>query len=137
MDRSLLLGAAIFAVSTAFGAAVSVKENVRGEPLGIDVPGSVGVHLVVGWGSGVSAPWPMPALVLGAAVCGGPDARWVRGTFVGVGTAVLVGTLIEPVTWRRRSWSPLAAASVLLNLVSAVALLTAGHERAATTLATA
>jgi ribosomal protein S18 acetylase RimI-like enzyme len=131
-DQSMLLAAGIFAASSAFGAAVSLKEDVRGAPLGIDLPGSVGVHLAVGWGSGITAPWPMPALALAAAVCAGPEVRWPRPTCVGLGMAILVGTMIEPVTWARRPWSPLTAAAVSLNLLAAVALLTAGRRKTTT-----
>ena len=81
-DRVLLLAAGIFAASTAFGAAVSVKEDVRGAPLGLEVPGSVGMRLAAGWGSGLTAPWPMPALAVGAAVFADPEARWARPTLV-------------------------------------------------------
>ena len=129
-DRAALLAAGIFAASTAFGAAVSVKEDVRGEPLGIEVPGSVGMHLAAGWGSGLTAPWPMPALALGAAVSADPEARWVRPTFAGLGTAIFVGTIIEPVTWGRRARSPLTAAAVALNLLAAASLLAAGRIKA-------
>jgi hypothetical protein len=97
-DRSLLLAAGIFAASTAFGAAVSPKEDVRGAPLAIDLPGNVRLHLAVRFGSGLTAPWPMPALALGAAVAAGPEVRWARPTCAGLGMAVLVGTMIEPVT---------------------------------------
>lgn len=133
-DQALLLAAGIFAASTAFGAAVSLKEHVRGAPLGIDLPGSVGVHLAAGWGSGLTAPWPMPALALGAAVCAGPEVRWARPTCAGLGMAIIVGTIIEPVTWGRRPSSPMTVAAVSLNLVAAAALLTAGGKRATTTL---
>lgn len=133
-DQAMLLAAGIFAASSAFGAAVSLKQGVRGAPLGIDLPGSVAVHLAVGWGGGLSAPWPMPALALGAAVCAGPEVRWARPTYAGLGIGILVGTIIEPVTWARRPSSPLTAASVSLNLIAAVALLTAGRRRATTTL---
>lgn len=133
-DRSLLTAAGIFAVSSAFGAAVSLKEDVRGAPLGIDLPGSVGVHLAVGLGSGITAPWLMPALALGAAAFASPEVQWARPTCVGLGMAILVGTMIEPVTWGRRPNSPLTAAAVSLNLVAAVALLTAGRRRAPATL---
>ena len=115
-DRAPLLAAGIFAAATAFGAAVSLKEDVRGAPMGLEVPGSVGMHVAAGWGSGLTAPWPMPALALGAAVFADPEARWARPTLVGIGIAILVGTAIEPVTWGRRGRSPLIAAAVSFNL---------------------
>ena len=127
-DPALLRAASAFAASTAFSAAVSLKKDVRGAPFGVELPGSVGVHLAVGWGSGLTAPWPMPALALGAAVIAGPKAPWARPTAVGIGLAIVVGTVIEPVTWGRRARSPLIAAAVCLNLLSAVALLRAARR---------
>lgn len=129
-DRAMLLAAGTFAASTAFGAAVSLKKDVRGAPFGFELPGDVGVHLAVGWGSGLTAPWPMPALALGAAVLAGPKAPWARPTTMAIGLAILVGTMIEPVTWGRRARSPLIAAAVSVNLLSAVTLLTAGRRTA-------
>jgi hypothetical protein len=128
IDRPLLLPTAAFAAGTAFGAAVSVREGVRGEPLGVDLPGRIGVHLAAGWGSGLSAPWPMPALALATALRG--QSRAARTTAVAVGAGVLIGTLIEPVTWGRRARSPLIATAVGVNLLSAVALLNAGLKNA-------
>jgi hypothetical protein len=133
-DQAMRLAAGIFAASTAFGAAVSLKEDVRGAPLGFDLPGSVGVHLAVGWGSGLTAPWPMPALALAAALFARRDDRWARPTYKGLGIAILAGTIIEPVTWGRRPSSPLTAAAVCLNLVAAATLLGAGRKRATTSL---
>lgn len=124
-DRLWVLPAGLCTVSTAVGAVVSAKMNIPGEPWNMQVPGSVRVHLAAGLGSGLSAPWAMPVATLVAA-SGRSGARWPAWTCVGVGSALLVGTLVEPVTWGRRARSPVVAASVLLNLVSAAALVAAG-----------
>jgi hypothetical protein len=61
-------GAAIsFAGATAYNSAVAVCEDVPGEPLGLRVPLSVRIGIVVGWGSAIAAPWPMPVAGLLAA----------------------------------------------------------------------
>ena len=72
----------------------------------------------------------MPALALGGAVFASPKAPWVRPTSVAIGIAILVGTMIEPVTWGRRARSPLTAAAVSLNLLSAASLLRTGRRKA-------
>lgn len=128
-DRPLLLAAGLFAACSAFGAAVSLKHDIRGEPLGIDPGGNVGQHLAAGWGSGLSAPWPMQALALGAALYARPGVPWARNVSVGLGTVMLLGTAIEPVTWARRSRSPLTVVAVSLNLLAAVALLSIGRQK--------
>src|SRR4029077_20234686 len=59
--RRLQLAAWAFAAATIFGSAVSIRNRLPGEPLGIRVPLSIPAGLLVGWGAGVAAPWPMPA----------------------------------------------------------------------------
>jgi hypothetical protein len=129
-DRPLLVAVGVFAASSAFGAAVSVKERVRGEPFGIGLSGTVGMQVAAGWGSGLSAPWPLQALALGVAVYARPGVPWARNVSVGLGTVMLLGTLIEPVTWGRRSRSRLTATAVSLNLLTAVTLLWTGRKSA-------
>lgn len=128
--------AALFVASTAWGAAVSVREHLVGEPLGWRAPGSVGQHLAVGWGSAVSAPWPMVALVVGDALregSGRPAGRWCGY----VGAAVFAGTAIEPATWGRRARSPLIASAVVANLVAGALLIRAGRQASPTPQSTA
>ena len=72
-DRFAVAAAGLFAVCSGLGAAVSLREDIPGEPLLIRVPGSVAVHLTIGWGSALSAPWPMPVAALGAAIWARPD----------------------------------------------------------------
>lgn len=44
----------LFAAATTWGAVVSVREQVVGEPLHIHLPGSVVRHAASGWGAGLT-----------------------------------------------------------------------------------
>lgn len=129
--HAVMLGAATtFAVSTCVGAAVGFTEDVPSEPLGLHVPGTALDHPVARalLATGVSAPWPMPATVLVAAVLARPDRAWTRRAFTVVGTALAAGTLVEPVTWGRRSRRARVLATVPLNLLTAAALVTSARR---------
>lgn len=128
-ERPLRGAAALFLASTAWGAAVSLREDLVGEPLGWRAPGTVATHLAVGWGSGLSAPWPMVAMVLvdaGRGSRGRPAGRWS----VVIGVALVAGVLVEPVTWGRRAWTPLVASTVIANLSTGALLVLAGRRAA-------
>lgn len=128
-DRSLLRAAGLFCAATAFGAAVSVAQDRPGEPLGLHYPGNVPVQVAAGVGTALSAPWPMPALALGAALSD-PRASWPGWACVVVGAGVVCGTLIEPATWGRRgAGGPMLGAAVVANVLSGVALVQAGWSR--------
>src|SRR6476620_7029659 len=100
VSRPLVMAAAAFVASTVFGAVVADRGNVQGAPFGVRLPISVRTGLLAGWGSGLSAPWPMPVAAVIAAHRGGPTAGRIC---VVIGAGVVVGTLIEPVTWHRTS----------------------------------
>jgi hypothetical protein len=127
-DRLAVAAAGLFAVCSGLGAAVSLREDIPGEPLLIRVPGSVAVHLAIGWGSALSAPWPMPVAALGAAIWARPGLGWPARTLLGIGVAGLAGILVEPATWGRRSRRAAVAAMVPLNLASVAALIWAGRR---------
>jgi hypothetical protein len=131
VDRGLVAAAAGFAGATAFGAFVSARENIPGEPLGLHLPGRVLVHLRLGLGSGLSAPWPMPVAAMVAALRSRQGQTRPGRVCAAVGTIVLGGTVVEPATWGRRSRAPLVSAAVVLNLISGIALMTAGRRAAA------
>ncbi len=78
VDLSLLAAAACFGAVTAVGAAVSMHEDIPGEPLGWRVPGRVPVHLAACLGSGLSAPWPMPVATLLAGLLARPGSDVAR-----------------------------------------------------------
>jgi hypothetical protein len=131
VDRGLVAAAAGFAGATAFGAFVSARENIPGEPLGLHLPGRVPVHLRLGLGSGLSAPWPMPVAAMVAALRSRQGQTRPGRVCAAVGTIVLGGTVVEPATWGRRSRAPLVSAAVALNLISGIVLMTAGRRAAA------
>ena len=131
MGDPLLLGpAALFVASTAYATAVAATESdLPGEPFGLHVPGGVRTHLALGLGSAISAPWPMPAIAMWAAVRGNPGSDWAARTVAIVGIGMLAGTLAEPVTWGRRPASPMARASIPLHLAIGAAMVSAGTHR--------
>ena len=116
----------LFAATTTWGAVVSVREHVPGEPLLVRVPGSIPRQLAAGWGAGLSAPWPMVALAVGNTVRSRPDHAADR-VLTTLGVCVCLGTAIEPVTWGRRARSRGVASAVVLNLAAAAAMIRAGR----------
>jgi hypothetical protein len=129
-DRALLVAAAAFTGACAFGSAVAARHGIAGEPLGVQVPLSVRTGLAVGWGAGVAAPWPMPAAALVAARVSDRNSRLPGLVCGGLGLACIAGTLVEPVTWRRRSRPPTARAAIAGNVVSSAVLAVAGWRSA-------
>jgi hypothetical protein len=127
----VLLGAAVlFAAATGVTTAISRGEpDLPGEPLGFTQPGRVAVHLALGLGSGVAAPWPMPVIALTAAVKARPGLTWPPRTCAIVGAVAMVGTLVEPASWGLRPRSARARATVPLHLLSGAALFVAGTHR--------
>lgn len=127
----LLLGpAALFAASTAYATAVAATEpDLPGEPFGLRVPGRVRTHLALGLGSAISAPWPMPAIAMWAAVRGNPESDWAARTTTITGIAMLAGILSEPATWGRRPAPPMAPVNVTLALAIGAAMVSAGTHR--------
>jgi hypothetical protein len=126
-DRLLVSAASLFAASTVFSTVVAAREpHLPGEPLGVHVPGSVPLHLALGLGSGVAAPWPMPVLATWAAWRGQPGSDWPARTVATLGAMVLAGTLVEPASWGLRPRSTLAKATVPLHLLCGAAMFLAG-----------
>jgi len=128
IDKPTVAAAGLFAVCSALGAAISLRQDILGEPLGIRVPGSVAVHLASGWGSALSAPAPMQVAALAAAFSARPGMLWPARTLTGIGVAGLAGILAEPVTWGRRPRSWAVAAMLPLELASVAALIWAGRR---------
>ncbi len=117
-----------FALATAYNSAVAIREDVPGEPLGIRVPMSVRTGILVGWGSAVAAPWPMPLAGLLAAARAGRTGVYGRPATgpglvcAGLGLAGIVGILIEPNTYRRQLWTPATRRAALLHLATCTGL---------------
>ena len=128
IDKRAVAAAGLFAACSALGAAISLQEDIPGEPLGIRVPGSVAVHLATGWGSALSAPAPMQVAAVVAAFSARPGLRWPARTLTGMGVAGLAGILVEPVTWACRPRSRAVAAMLPLEFASVLALIWAGRK---------
>ena len=126
-DRALLGASLGFAGAAALGSVVAIRDQLPGQPLGVSIPLSVPAGLAAGWGAAVAAPWPMPA----AAVMTAATARH-RAPSVRPGAVCAVGTLVEPVTRRPRSWSPATRLAVGVNLAASAALIGAGAWHCAT-----
>jgi hypothetical protein len=129
-DPLLLVPAALFLATTAYGTAVAAaRPELRGEMFGLRIPGRVRTHLALGVGSAISAPWPMPVVAMVAAVRGTPGSKSAALTMAVVGSGMLAGVLAEPVTWGRRPATPAAQASVPLHLAVGAAMVAAGTHR--------
>jgi hypothetical protein len=129
-DPALLAASAAFGGACAFGSAVAARRHIAGEPFGVRVPLSVPTGITVGWGAGVAAPWPMPAAALVAARVSDRDSRVPGLVCAGLGLACIAGTLVEPVTWRRRCWLPGVRPAIAGNIVTSAALAVAGWRSA-------
>ena len=62
----------------------------------------------------------------------GPSAL-AGAVCAGIGTGCLLGTAIEPVTWRPRAWSPVTTLAIIANTAASVALTAAGWRPLAAT----
>ena len=129
-DWKMLGAVTLFAATTTFATAVSIREqHLPEEPLGFRFPGRVIVHLALGLGSGVAAPWPMPIIAFAAAARAGRGVSWPERTCAVIGAVVLVGTLVEPASRGLRPRSAWARATVPLHFPSGAALFLAGTRR--------
>jgi hypothetical protein len=122
------MAAMVFAGAAGFGSIVALRHNIPGEPLGLTIPLSVPLGLLVGWGAGVAAPWPMSVTALLAV----SKARRRDGNVgpgvvcAGLGLGCIFGTLIEPVTRRQKSSSPEVRTAIGFNLGASLFLIAAG-----------
>jgi hypothetical protein len=134
-DRALLATSLVFAGAAVVGSAVAIREDLPGQPCGVSVPLSVPAGLLVGWGAGVAAPWPMPAAaVIAAARSQRTRPHALTGAVcAGIGIGCVLGTAIEPVTRRPRSWSAATRLAIAFNIAASAALTMTGlrHRAAA------
>ena len=133
-DRALLGASLAFAAAAALGSVVAIRDQLPGEPLGMSIPLSVPAGLLAGWGAAVAAPWPMPVAAVTAAATARHREQSARPGAVcaAIGLGCIVGTLIEPVTRRPRTWSPAARLAIGVNLAASAALIAAGAWHAGT-----
>ena len=121
-DRLLRAAAVGFAGAAVHGSVVSARYAVPGEPCGLRLPLSAPVGLLVGWGGGVAAPWPMPVAALWAtrrSGPGGPSQAWVCAA---LGLGCLAGTAIEPVTHDHGPGTPAIRRAIVCNVAASVTL---------------
>jgi len=121
-NRLLRAAALGFAGAAAHGSVVSARHTVPGEPCGLRLPLSVPVGLLVGWGGGVAAPWPMPVTALWVTRRSGPSGPSRAWLCAAVGIGCLVGTAIEPVTHDHGSRTPAIRRAIALNVAASAAL---------------
>jgi hypothetical protein len=128
IDGTLLAAALGFAGAAAYTSAVAIREDLPGAPFGVRAPLSVPAGIALGWGAAVAAPWPMPAAAVLAALRrpGDGGRSWPTWVCAGVGLAGLVGILIEPNTYRPRSWTPATRRAVIAHTTSSAALAASG-----------
>jgi hypothetical protein len=133
-DRALLGASLAFAGAAGLGSVVAIRDQLPGQPLGVSIPLSVPAGVLAGWGTAVAAPWPMPAAAVMTAATAQHRALGARPGVVcaAIGLGCIVGTLIEPVTHRPRSWSPATRLAVGVNLAASAALMGAGAWHSAT-----
>jgi len=126
-DRILRAAALGFAGATGYSSVVAIREDLPGEPLGICIPLSVSTGLLIGWGAGVAAPWPMPVVALVAAASTGRDGMARPALLcLGIGVAGIVGILIEPNTYNAKRWTPATRRAVIAHIASCASLVGAG-----------
>ena len=125
---ALRVAALGFAGAVGFASVVAIREQLPTEALGLRLPLSVPAGLVVGWGAGIAAPWPMPLAALVAATKAGGTSglRWPARLCTGIGIAAILGQLAEPVIRRRESWSPAVRVALLFNFGTSAGLAVAG-----------
>jgi hypothetical protein len=132
-DGALLGASLAFAGAAVLGSVVAVRDRLPGEPLGVGISLSVAAGLLAGWGAVVAAPWPMPvAAVTAAAMARHREPSAHPGAVcAAIGLGCIIGTFIEPVTRRPRSWSAVTRLAIGLNLAASAALVGAGASHAA------
>jgi hypothetical protein len=132
-DRVLLAASVAFAGAAIAGSAAAVRGQLPGQPCGISVPLSIPAGLLAGWGAGVAAPWPMPlAAIIAAARSRRTEPSALTGAVcAGMGMGCVLGTAVEPVTRRPRTWSPATRLAIVFNLAASTALIVAGWRHLA------
>jgi hypothetical protein len=127
--RGVRWAAVAFALTSVYTTVVSARERLPGRPLGIGVPLSVPAGLLLGWGSAIAAPWPMPAAALVAARrADSQDADPRRPALVCgcIGVAGILGLLMEPNTFDARAHSRANRLGIAAGFATTGALALAG-----------
>lgn len=104
---------ALHAVVTAVSTAIAVGRDLRAAPFGVATGRTASFDAVIGYGTAISAPWP---IATAAWIVPAPGLRLAAPVF-------MIGQLSEPIVWRRRTWrDPVLAVSVICNLILPIAI---------------
>jgi hypothetical protein len=126
-DREMLGAALLFTAATLCGSMVAIRLDLAAEPFGIRLALPVPAAVALGWGTALSAPWPMPAAALFAVRHArrstGPGPGLVH---IGLGTGALIGGLGEPVLRSAHRQTKTVRAVIAVNLLAASILIAAG-----------
>ena len=127
-DLTLRAAAVGFACVTGYNSVVAIQENMPGEPFGITIPLSVLTGSLVGWGSALAAPWPMPvaALVVAFRRARGGGAARPALLCAGIGVVGIVGILTEPNTYKVQSWTTATRRAVGAHIMASATLAAVG-----------
>lgn len=107
--RLLTIHAAITAASTA----LAIGRGLPAAPFGIATRRTAAFDALVGYGTAISAPWPVVPAV------------WILSprTLRLAAPGLAIGQLSEPLIWRRDTWrDPVLAATVTMNLILPIAI---------------
>ena len=127
--RRVRWAAVAFVLTSVYTTVVSVRERLPGRPFGIGVPLSVPAGLLLGWGSAVAAPWPMPVGALVAARRAERDGADVRASSLvcaAIGVAGVLGLLMEPNTYDVHAHSRANRLGIAAGFVTTGTLAVAG-----------
>lgn len=123
-SRATRAVSALYLVVGIVGSAVAVAGDYPGLPLGIDLGLTSAGGVWLGWGSGVSAPWPL-LVALALTGVAGLGRRW---TVPGLGLVFLSGGLMEPIFWEANTGAKGAAIATLVwfNVILPAMVITLG-----------
>ncbi len=124
--RALRRAAVAFACTVGFTSAVAVRDDLPGRPLGIGAPFSVPTGILLGWGAGVAAPWPMPVAALVASRRANQGDSVATLVCAGLGFAGIVGFLIEPNTYNPKGWTRANRTAIASGVCASAVLATTG-----------
>jgi hypothetical protein len=129
--RGVRAAAVAFAITSVYTSIVSVRGRLDGRPLGVRIGVSVPRGLLLGWGSAVAAPWPMPVGALLLATRVGRGDRTARAALgcAAIGVAGVIGLLLEPNTYGVRAHSRDNQLAVAAGFVTTGMLAVTGLRR--------
>lgn len=104
---------ALHAALTAGSTALAIARGLPAAPFGIATRRTAAFDALIGYGTAVSAPWPVAA------------GMWTLGPrmLTMAAPALAIGQLSEPLVWHRATWrDPVLAATIAMNLTLPIAI---------------